>query len=203
VRRILSLLIVIAVLASVAGSAYAVTYGPVKNNPADSASLLKLPIEPYQYDYAKKCRKSPAKGALAMVDWLQKNAKGSFWGIMRCEKWGKGSASLHAEGRAIDWHLSVHNAADRAEAQRLIHLLLATDKDGNVHALARRMGVQEIIWNCTAWFSGDGGMKPYSACYDKKGKRIKIDDTTAHRDHIHFGLNWAGAKLRTSFWSRR
>jgi hypothetical protein len=71
-----------------------------------------------------------------------------------------------------------------------------------MHALARRMGVQEIIWNCTAWFSGDGGMQKYSACYDKKGKRIKIDDTTAHRDHIHIGLNWAGAKLRTSFWSR-
>jgi hypothetical protein len=201
VRRTLSLLIAVAVLASLAGTAYA-AYAPVKGNPADSARLLKQPIEPYQYDRAKKCRKSPTPGANALVAWLQKNAGGSFWGIMRCEKWGKDSASLHAEGRAIDWHLSVHTAADRREAQRLINLMLAPDKYGNMHALARRMGLQEIIWNCTAWFSGDGGMQPYSACYDDNGKRIKIDDTSAHRDHIHFGLNWAGAKMRTSFWSR-
>ena len=30
-----------------------------------------------------------------------------FWGSYRCEKWGKGQASLHAENRAIDWHLDV------------------------------------------------------------------------------------------------
>jgi len=112
-----------------------------------------------------------------MVDWLQKNAKGSFWGIMRCEKWGKDSASLHAEGRAIDWHLSVHDpgrprrgeAPDRPDCWR-------PTRTATCMPIARRMGVQEIIWNCTAWFSGDGGMKPYSACYDKDGKRIKIDD---------------------------
>jgi hypothetical protein len=23
---------------------------------------------------------------------------------------------------------------------------------------------------------------------------------TAHRDHIHFGLSWTGARKRTSFW---
>jgi hypothetical protein len=201
-RRFLPMLLAVAVLASLAGTAYA-AYAPVQHNPADSARLLKLPIDPYQYDEAHKCRKSPTPGANALVAWLKKNAKGSFWGIMRCEIWGKNSASLHAEGRAIDWHLSVHNAADRREAQRLIDLMLAPDSDGNTHALARRMGVQEIIWNCTAWFSGDGGMQPYSACYDKKGKPIKIDDTSAHRDHIHFGLNWAGAKLKTSFWSHR
>jgi hypothetical protein len=27
-----------------------------------------------------------------------------------------------------------------------------------------------------------------------------VDRTTAHRDHIHFGLSWAGARKRTSFW---
>jgi hypothetical protein len=63
------------------------------------------------------------------------------------------------------------------------------------------MGIQELIWNCTGWFSGAGGMGPYSACYDKNGKRDrKVDDTTAHRNHIHIGLNWAGACMQTSFW---
>jgi hypothetical protein len=193
---VLTLIVVaVSVTAAVAGG-----FRPVPGNPADK--LVNLPIDDYQYDHAKDCRKNPTPGANALAAWLGKNAGGSFWGIMRCERWGKGRASLHAEGRAIDWHLNVHNGADRREAQRLINLLLAPDRAGNMHALARRMGVQEIIWNCTSWYSGSEGMRPYSTCYDSKGRKKKIDDTTAHRDHIHFGLNWPGAKMRTTFWSR-
>jgi hypothetical protein len=189
----------IALLVVCVSAAFGGGFRPVPGNPADK--LVNVPIDDYQYDYAKDCRKHPTKGAEAMAAWLDKNAGGSFWGIMRCERWGKGKASLHAEGRAIDWHLSVHNSADRREAKRLINLLLAPDRAGNLHALARRMGVQEIIWDCTSWYSGADAMRPYSACYDAKGKPKKVDDTTAHRDHVHIGLNWAGAKMRTSFWS--
>ena len=121
---------------------------------------------------------------------------------MRCERWGKGRASLHAEGRAIDWQMSAKNAADKREAARLINLLLAPDRNGNLHALARRMGIQEIIFNCRSWYSGSDSLRPYSPCFDEKGRRKKIDDTTAHKDHIHFGLNWPGAKKRTSFWAK-
>ncbi len=95
----------------------------------------------------------------------------------------------------------MHSPADRKEAERLIDLFLAPDKVGNIHALARRMGIQELIWNCHAWFSGDGGMQPYSVCYDKKGKPKKhVDETQGHMNHIHIGLNWAGARMKTSFW---
>jgi hypothetical protein len=38
------------------------------------------------------------------------------------------------------------------------------------------------------WWSGPGGMEPYSVCYHKKGHKLHIDDTTAHRNHIHIGL---------------
>jgi hypothetical protein len=171
----------------------------VPGNPADK--LAKLPIEQYRYDEAVRCLKRPQKGMLAVQSWLEKHARGVSWGIMRCERWGKHSASLHAEGRALDWHLDVHNGRDRAEAKRLIDLFLAPDRNGNMHALARRMGIQELIWNCRGWFSGDGGMQPYSVCYDKHGKRIKhVDETAAHMNHIHIGVNWAGARMKTSFW---
>jgi hypothetical protein len=30
-----------------------------------------------------------------------------------------------------------------------------------------------------------------------------VDDTTAHRNHIHIGLNWRGAKMKSSFWRHR
>jgi hypothetical protein len=59
---------------------------------------------------------------------------------MRCERWGKNSVSLHAEGRAVDWHLDAARTADRREARRLIDLWLAPDSEGNEHVLARRMG---------------------------------------------------------------
>jgi hypothetical protein len=201
-RRLLMLLTLVSFLALPATAlASDNVFRPVAGNPADK--LRKLPMDPYSYDYATKCLKRPQKGTLALQDWLTKHAGGSFWGIMRCEKWGKNSASLHAEGRAIDWHLDVHNARDRAEATRLIDLFLAPDKAGNVHALARRMGIQELIWNCKGWFSGDGGLRPYSVCYDKNGKRVKnVNETAAHMDHIHIGVNWAGARMKTSFWKR-
>ena len=86
--------------------------------------------------------------------------------------------------------------------ERIINLLLAPDRMGNEHALARRMGIQEIIWNCRSWWSGMSAMGKYSACYDRKGRRVRIDDTSAHRDHIHLGLSWPGARMRTTFWSR-
>jgi len=122
---------------------------------------------------------------------------------MRCERWGMHRASLHGEGRAVDWHLDAATATGRREARRLIDLLLATDRAGNEHALARRMGIQEIIWNCRSWWSGAAGMGPYSVCFTKAGKpRRGVDRTTAHRDHIHLGLSWAGARMRTSFWRR-
>jgi hypothetical protein len=201
VSRRLTLAVVLCALLAVPAGAFAFgsSFRPVPHNPADK--LASLPIDDYRYDYAVRCLKHPQRGMVALQKWLTKHAGGVAWGIMRCEKWGKHSASLHAEGRALDWHLDVHRRKDKREAERIVNLLLAPDKVGNVHALARRMGVQEIIWNCKGWFSGDGGMRPYSVCYDRKGRRRKgVDDTSAHRNHVHIGLSWRGARLKTSFW---
>ena len=195
-RLLLALLVALVALPAVAAAA---PYGRVARNPADR--LASKPIDDYRYDPAKRCRKHPAAGAVALTKWLERNAKGQFWGIMRCEKWGPGSASLHAEGRAIDWHLDSRKPSDRRAAKRLIMMLLATDKAGNPHALARRMGVQEIIWDCHSWWSGAERMGPYSHCYTAAGrKRKRVNFTLAHRDHVHIGLNLAGARMQTSFW---
>ena len=29
-----------------------------------------------------------------------------------------------------------------------------------------------------------------------------VDETAAHMNHIHIGVNWAGARMKTSFWNR-
>ncbi|HEU4973552.1 MAG TPA: hypothetical protein VFT50_00575 [Baekduia sp.] len=191
---LLALVLALAV-ASTAGAAYPASFARVAHNPVDA--LDALPIERFAYDPATHCVKRPAPGALALQAWLGRHVRGVSWGIMRCELWGRHSASLHAEGRAVDWHLDVHDRADRRAAEHLIGELLAPDADGRPAALARRMGVQEIIFACRAWFGGTPAMTHYSACH--KG----VDDTTAHRNHVHLGLTRAGAHKRTSFWTRR
>jgi len=179
-----------------------VAYTAQKHNPADA--LADIAIEEPAYDPATKCSKREKPGMTALVNWLDRNAGGVFWGSYRCEKWGPHSASLHAENRAVDWALDVDVPAQRREAGRLIALLLAPDRNGAPQALARRMGVEEIIWDCGYWGAGMSQFRPYSPCLSKRGKlRRKVDKTIAHRNHLHIGMTKAGAAKHTSFWTRR
>jgi hypothetical protein len=167
-------------------------------NPANK--MLSRGIDPIHYDNATKCNGGKIwAGTKAMVAWLQRNAAGVNWGEYRCEMWGKHEASIHSAGRAIDWHPTT-----MADGHALVRLLLAKDKQGNAAALARRMGVQGIIFNCQAWFGNwDGELGNYSYCYGKNGKRKKhLDPTQAHMNHVHIELNLAGAKKRTTFWDK-
>jgi hypothetical protein len=175
---------------------------PLGGNPANDPRLLREPIEGSHYDYGKKCLSHPQRGTLALQAWLGRHFRGVSWGIMRCEKLGPHNYSLHSEGRALDWHLDAHVPAQKSAAMRLIGLLLATDRDGNRTALARRMGVQGIIFNCHNWWAGSPPrLTPYSYCYTASGKRKKhLDPTAAHMNHVHLELDWAGARKRTSFW---
>ncbi len=174
---------------------------PVRDNPAER--LAATPIEDSEYDPATRCVRMRRPGVDAMVAWLQANHRGQHWGSYRCELWGEDSASLHAEGRAIDWHLNVKNPADKAAATKLIRLLLAPDSTGEPQALARRMGVQELIWDCGYWSAGSEEFRDYRDCFGKDGitPRKKVSATIAHRDHIHIGMTKAGAMGRTSFWA--
>ncbi len=174
---------------------------PVPHNPADH--LIGLAPDPEVYDPATHCSATPKPGMRAFVAWLQRHADGVSWGTYRCERWGPHEASLHAEGRAVDWHLDVSDPSDRRAARRLIELFLAPDNVGTPHALARRMGVEEIIWDCSYWGAGMPDFIPYRACENEHGDiRRHMDPTTAHRNHIHFGLSKAGALRRTSYWEQ-
>jgi len=198
---------VVAVVLVVAGTAVAfaarvvpIPTQPVARNPADR--LNDVEMDDIRYDSATHCSGKVSKGVRALVGWLQDTRpRGEDWGSYRCEKWGKHSASLHAEGRAEDWHLNVHDSADRKEATKLIQLLLAPDKRGRPQALAARMGVEEIIWDCHYWSAGSAEFRKYSVCFDDRGRpRKHVDETAAHKNHIHLGLTKAGAALKTSFW---
>ena len=172
----------------------------LRPNPANDPRLIDQPIEDERYDYAKGCRKTVPPGARALQSWLEDNVRGESWGITRCEGLGDGY-SVHSEGRAIDWRLDAGIRRERKAAKRLIRTLLQADANGNPHALARRMGVQGLIFNCKQWFSGSKKLGPYSVCYRRNGeRRAGVDRTQAHRDHVHIELNWPGARKQTSFW---
>jgi hypothetical protein len=166
----------------------------LNGNPADR--LADQPLDASRADRATYCARGPQRGTLMLQRWLEANWRGESWGIVRCDRVGRRlkPSGLHGEGRAIDWRLDAARPAERAEARRLLRLLLATDRRGNPTALARRMGVQELIFDCRSWWSGQPALHAYSAC------RPGVDRTTAHRDHVHIGLNRAGARGQTTFW---
>ena len=84
---------------------------------------------------------------------------------------------------------------------RLIRTLIANDRNGNHAALARRMGVQGLIFDCMDWWTGMDKLGRYDYCYKGNGHlRHGLDRTQAHRNHVHIELDWPGARLRTSFW---
>jgi hypothetical protein len=63
------------------------------------------------------------------------------------------------------------------------------------------MGIQELIFNCRYWGAGMGGPRRYGYCYDGSGAlKEHLNVSQAHQDHIHIGLNMAGARAETSFW---
>lgn len=195
VLRMLALGAALAVMACPAALA-----GGLRPNPANDARLLNKPIEDERYDDADGCRDRVPPGTKALQRWLERNVSGESWGISRCERL-KSDFSVHSEGRAIDWHLDAGITKERRAANRLIDTLLDSDRDHNVHALARRMGVQGLIFDCRAWWIGMEGMGEYSYCYRRDGElRHGLDRTQAHRDHVHIELNWPGARKRTSFW---
>src|SRR5688572_9039817 len=153
---------VVALVALVGAVAYA---GGLGANPANNPKLLATPIDDLSYDRATDCRDREHPGVTAMARWLDDHTIGDQWGIYRCDIWGKNSASVHAEARAIDWRLDVSVPREKRQGERLLDLLLEPDRNGEPFALARRMGVQGLIFNCRAWFGDPGGLGRYSHCY--------------------------------------
>lgn len=110
--------------------------------------------------------------------------------------------SGHEEGRAVDWMTSVRVPEQKAMAEAFLSWLLDTDSYGNTFAMARRLGVQYVIWNNRMFrlYDTARGWTEYSGCLAKK-KRKRAYDNTCHRTHVHISLTWDGAYKRSSYAS--
>ncbi|MGW1714425.1 hypothetical protein [Streptomyces sp. NPDC002156] len=140
-----------------------------------------------RYEGQRGCDPAAKPGLLAFRDLVLAAYPGTrSLGIGR--ECGKPGVSEHKEGRAWDWGVDAHTQGHIADD--LIDWLLATDRHGNPHALARRFGIMYIIWNRRVWqaYRAGAGWTPYTG-------------TSPHTDHVHFSFGWAGARKETSWWT--
>ncbi|MGB3185310.1 MAG: peptidoglycan-binding domain-containing protein [Ornithinimicrobium sp.] len=91
--------------------------------------------------------------------------------------------SDHHDGRALDWPLDAGSPTDRRIGDAVVTWL--TENDGE---MAKRFGIQSIIWNAHSWRPNGGGWQGYVG-------------QSAHTDHIHFSFSRDGAMMRTSWWT--
>jgi len=164
-------------------------------------SNAKVPRAPHRYSSAieplagyspqRKCSPWAKPGTTAFANLLLRTYRSSrSLGIVR--SCGVGGTSEHKEGRAFDWGVSIHNERDRRAVRSLMRWLLQRDRYGNRYAMARRLGIQYMIWNRRIWgsYSASSGWRRYTG-------------SNPHTDHVHFSLSWKGARKKTSFWRPR
>lgn len=190
VRRLAatSLILALAVAAPLGGAAAVeappVTAPRVTAVPRPQVALpAQLDVRP-TYQAGASCDPVARVGATRLGQLLVDTyGAGSFGTARFCD----GSTSEHHEGRAVDWMLSAAKPADKAVADAFLAWLTADSG-----AMARRMGIQYVIWNRAMWraYAPERGWTPYSG-------------VSPHTDHIHLSLTWDGAMARTSWWSGR
>ena len=150
---------------------------------------------------AKKCRPADAfdkpgpialRNLLVSTYGLAVGGRTVYNGISRpCD----GSLREHHEGRALDWGMDYRNVTMRADGKAVLAWLFATDAYGNRDAIARRLGIMYVIWNKQIYGSWSG--------YTAEPYTCGTDPTACHVDHMHFSLDWPGARAQTSFFTGR
>ena len=167
------------------------------SNPASAAE-----VEGYaSYDPQTKCSSAAKPGTQFLLRWLVRKYPNTRASSTNRSCSG-GGTSEHKDGRALDWGVDATRPAQRASAEALLTRIFATDRAGNPHALARRMGIMYVIWNDHIYASyREFEKRDYlsSGCPSRK----KCSKTLRHRDHVHISLSRDGAAALTSFYTRR
>jgi hypothetical protein len=165
--------------------------------PAPTASAAV--IEDYaKYDPQSTCASEVLPGTDFLLRLLVRQHPGTRYAsaLRACSS----STSEHQDGRALDWGVDADNPREKALAEAWLEKIFATDKQGNRHAMARRMGIMYVIWDDHIYSAYNGFTKRlYTTC----DPRSKCSKTTRHRDHVHVSLSRAGAAAQTSFYRAR
>ena len=91
-------------------------------------------------------------GTRSLRRYLDHWFRGHSLGIYNCRNVaGTNHLSTHAEGRSLDWALNAAVPRQHREAHRIIHYFLRDDSFGRPRAMARRWGIEVIIYNEHLW----------------------------------------------------
>ena len=154
-----------------------------------------------RYERENTCSPTQKPGARALRKLLRRTYGTSISSstVRPCTR----SDSGHEEGRAVDWMTNKRVPAQKAMARAFLAWMQAPDSYGNTYAMARRLGIQYVIWNNRMWRAYDTGRgwTEYDNCLHKKKKGKAAWANSCHRTHVHFSLSWDGAYKRTSYFS--
>lgn len=181
-RRAVCLPLASAVLLPLAGHAAAAS-PPVPD--------FGAPIDGYaSYEGQTSCALTPSPGVVALQQLITSAYPVGAAGYL-LRPCGSGGQSEHKDGRAWDWIVNATDPSQRAAADEALAWLTAPDRYGNPHALIRRLGIMYIVWNGQIFkaYSSSPGWSPYTG-------------SSPHTDHVHFSLNFAGAR-QSSSWGWR
>lgn len=164
--------------------------GPARARIVSARAKYAGAIEPLAaYQGQRSCSPTAKPGVVDLSHRLLKAfpSTRSFGIVRACSVGGQ---SEHKEGRAFDWGVSAKSPKGRAQVKKFVTWLSATDKYGNRYAMARRLGIQYVIWNHKIWgsYAAGSGWRKYSGA-------------NPHTDHVHISFAWAGARKKTSFWT--
>jgi hypothetical protein len=140
----------------------------------------------------RRCSGKAQPGTVALRRYVDRWFRGHSLGIYNCRNVaGTSHLSTHAEGRALDWALNAAVPRQHREARRIIRYFLSEDSFSKPRAMARRWGIELIIYNEHFW----------SVNHDSEGWRSCRDLCSDHTDHLHIEQNWRGAKRKLSAWT--
>lgn len=183
---------------------------PALASPAAAATTpptppFSAPIDRYaSYQAETGCYATAQPGTVALQQLLDRTyGRQSIDYINRsCS----GSSSGHEEGRALDFGLDARSATEFADAKAFISWLLATDKYGNKHAMARRLGIMYVQYHNRMWRAYN---PPSGSSWEEwpldtgNGCTSATYSTSCHGDHLHISMSWDGALKRTSYFTGR
>lgn len=163
-----------------------------EGEPATQEELAAVPAPPSKdlpatldaappWFYTYSCDPNNKPGMVAFANLVSSHYdRPTWWGSRSCVA---GDNSQHYEGRAMDWPMDAYDAQDKAIGDAVAQWLTANNGE-----MARRFGVQSIIWNRYSWYLyKPGAWYPYTGA-------------SPHTDHLHISFSWDGAMGRTSWW---
>jgi len=108
--------------------------------------------------------------------------------------------SYHKMGLALDWRVDTADPVGWASGLSLLRWLLATDSKGAEFAVARRIGITQLIWHNRVWSAHDPTWKVYCDPRDALDNDCMDSATARHDDHMHISFSLESGYLHTSFF---